>query len=206
MTGKIQDQISAFNDDELSQDECEFLVRRLERDPESREKVLRYAVIGAALRGELLGPDPDVLRNRLRQALDGVSLVPRRTIDSPGFAARMIRPALGAGIAASVAALGLLTLNNFASVELRGGAPLVAAQQTAAGDRTTQAPSYVVPQDSAVILGVAEPLIQQPILLTNYLVRHGEYAFGIGRTSIHSSVVSGQDTWRATDDQTPAEE
>jgi len=206
MTGKIQDQISAFNDDELSPDECEFLVRRLERDPESREKVLRYAVIGAALRGELLGPDPDVLRNRLRQALDGVSLVPRRTIDSPGLAARMIRPALGAGIAASVAALGLLALNNFASIELRGGAPLVASQQIAAGDRITEAPSYVVPQESAVILGVAEPLIQQPILLTNYLVRHGEYAFGIGRTSIHSSVVSGQDTWRVTDDQAPVEE
>ena len=206
MTGKIQDQISAFNDDELSQDECEFLVRRLERDPESREKVLRYAVIGAALRGELLGPDPDVLRNRLRQALDGVSLVPRRTIDSPGLAARMIRPALGAGIAASVAALGLLALNNLASIELRGGAPLVASQQIAAGDRITEAPSYVVPQESAVILGVAEPLIQQPILLTNYLVRHGEYAFGIGRTSIHSSVVSGQDTWRVTDDQAPVEE
>ncbi len=206
MTGKIQDQISAFNDDELSPDECEFLVRRLERDPESREKVLRYAVIGAALRGELLGPDPDVLRNRLRQALDAVSLVPRRTIDSPGLAARMIRPALGAGIAASVAALGLLALNNLASIELRGGAPLVASQQIAAGDRITEAPSYVVPQESAVILGVAEPLIQQPILLTNYLVRHGEYAFGIGRTSIHSSVVSGQDTWRVTDDQAPVEE
>jgi anti-sigma factor RsiW len=206
MTGKIQDQISAFNDDELSPDECEFLVRRLERDPESREKVLRYAVIGAALRGELLGPDPDVLRNRLRQALDGVSLVPRRTIDSPGLAARMIRPALGAGIAASVAALGLLALNNLASIELRGGAPLVASQQIAAGDRITEAPSYVVPQESAVILGVAEPLIQQPILLTNYLVRHVEYAFGIGRTSIHSSVVSGQDTWRVTDDQAPVEE
>ena len=206
MTGKIQDEFSAFNDDELSPDECEFLVRRLERDPESREKVLRYAVIGAALRGELLGPDPDVLRNRLRQALDGVSLVPRRTIDSPGLVARMIRPALGAGIAASVAALGLLALNNLASIELRGGAPLVASQQIAAGDRITEAPSYVVPQESAVILGVAEPLIQQPILLTNYLVRHGEYAFGIGRTSIHSSVVSGQDTWRVTDDQAPVEE
>ena len=63
MTGQIQEQISAFSDDELSPEECEFLVRRLERDSESREKVQSYAVIGAALRGELLGPDPDVLRN-----------------------------------------------------------------------------------------------------------------------------------------------
>jgi negative regulator of sigma E activity len=205
MTGKIQDQISAFNDDELSPDECEFLVRRLERDPESREKALRYAVIGAALRGDLLGPDPDVLRNRLRQALDGVSLVPRRTTGSPDLATRMIRPVLGAGIAATVAAVGLLALNNFASIDGRDAAPLLAAQQIAAGDRMGQAPSYVVPQDSAVTLGVAESVIQQPILLTNYLVRHGEYAVGLGRTSIHSSVVSGQDTWRVTD-QAPAEE
>jgi len=206
MTGIIQDQISAFNDDELSSDECEFLVRRLERDPESREKVLRYAVIGAALRGELLGPDPDVLRNRLRQALDGVSLVPRREIDSPGLAARMLRPVLGAGIAASVAAVGLLALSDLASVEMGAGELFVAAQQTTIGDQNRQAPSYVVPQDSAVSLGVAEPLIQHPIRLTNYLVRHGEYALGIGRTSIHSSVISGQDTWRVTDDQAPAEE
>ena len=54
MSGKIEDQISAFTDDELSAEECEFLVRRLERDPESREKVLRYAAIGSAIRGDML--------------------------------------------------------------------------------------------------------------------------------------------------------
>jgi anti-sigma factor RsiW len=121
MAEKIQDQISAFTDDELTPEECEFLVRRLERDPESREKVLRYSVIGAALRGELVGPDPDVLRNRLRQTFEGVSLAARTVTDAPGWATRMTRPLLGAGIAAGVAALGLLALNYAAQMSPGGG-------------------------------------------------------------------------------------
>jgi len=205
MTGQIQDQISAFADDELSSDECEFLVRRLERDPESREKVLRYAVIGAAIRGELLGSEPDVLRDRLRLTLEGVSVAEKTTADSPGWAARIIRPVLAVGIAASVAALGLLALNNIAQRGESDGTPVMAGQQSIAGDQNSQALSYVVPQDSGVALGVAEQIIQPPILLTNYLVQHGEYAFGIGRRSIDSDVVSGQDAWRVAD-TVPAEE
>ena len=205
MADQIQDQISAFTDDELTPEECEFLVRRLERDPESRDKVLRYAVIGAALRGELVGPEPDVLRNRLRQTLEGVSLAARTATDSPGWATRVIRPVLGTGIAAGVAALGLLALNNTAQISPGDGAPVIVAQQATAGDPNSPALSYVVPQADSTALGVAEQVIQSPILLTNYLVRHGEYTFGIGRRSIHSNVVSGQDIWRVADER-PAEE
>ena len=205
MAEQIQDQISAFTDDELTPEECEFLVRRLERDPESRDKVLRYAAIGAALRGELLGPDPDVLRNRIRQILEGVSLAARTATDSPGWATRMIRPLLGTGIAAGVAALGLLALNNATQISPEGGAPVIVAQQATVGESSSQALSYVVPQDDGTALGVAEQIVQPQILLTNYLVRHGEYTIGIGRRSIHSNVVSGQDTWRVAD-QLSAEE
>ena len=206
MAEQIQDQISAFADDELTPEECQFLVRRLERDPESREKVARFAVIGAALRGELLGPDPDVLRNRVRQILEGVSLAARTSTDSPGWATRMIRPMLGTGIAAGVAALGLLALNNATQISPGGGAPVIVAQQAAVGEPNSPALSYVVPQDDSIALGAAEERIVQPqILLTNYLVRHGEYTIGLGRRYIHSNVVSGQDTWRVAD-QPPAEE
>ncbi len=205
MAEQIQDQISAFTDDELTPEECEFLVRRLERDPESRDKVLRYAAIGAALRGELLGPDPDVLRNRVRQILEGVSLAARTATDSPGWTMRMIRPVLGTGIAAGVAALGLLALNNATQISPGGGAPVIVAQQATVGEPISQALSYVVPQDDGTALGVAEQIVQPQILLTNYLVRHGEYTIGIGRRSIHSNVVSGQDTWRVAD-QLSAEE
>ena len=56
MTDQINDQISAFIDNELSADESALLVRRFERDPESRTRAMRYTLIGASLRGELLEP------------------------------------------------------------------------------------------------------------------------------------------------------
>lgn len=202
MTEDFQDQISAFADDELSAEECEFLVRRLERDPESRAKVLRYAAIGSALRGDLLGPNPDVFRDRLRQSLDGVSVVPNTTYKPPSRSSRMLRPVLGAGIAASVAAVGLLVLSSLGPESADG--PTLAAQLLPIDADNAQAMSYVVPQETDAVQRVAEPVIQQQIRLTNYLVRHGEYAFPIGRTSIDSNVVSGQDDWRVAD-QAPAE-
>jgi len=205
MTEEIHDQISAFSDDELSPDECEFLVRRMSRDPESRDKVLRYAVIGTALRGDLLGPDPDLLRTRLRQSLDGVSLAPISTQEPPSRAPAFLRPALGAGIAAGVAVLGLLALNYLAPSSSIEGTPVLAAQQVAVDAQSAPAMSYVVPQDTESSRGVTEPAIQQPVRLTNYLLRHGEYAIGIGRTSIHSNVVSGQDTWRVADERPEGE-
>lgn len=205
MKGQIQDQISAFTDDELSSEECEFLVRRLERDSESRERVARFAVIGAALRGELLGPDPDVLRDRLRQSLGGVNPSARSATDYPSWAVRMIRPVLGTGIAASVAVLGLLALNYSSQSSPGDGAPVMAEQQTITGDPNNLALSYVVPQDAGIALSGAEQMIQPTILRTNYLVRHGEVAIGIGRRSIHASVVSGQDVWRVID-TVPAED
>ena len=70
MTEKIHDQISAFIDDELSEQESAFLVRRLERDTDARHRAMRYMLIGNALRGEL-PVGHDVLRHRIQSALSG---------------------------------------------------------------------------------------------------------------------------------------
>ena len=110
MSEQIQDQISAFTDDELSAEECAFLVRRLERDPKTRDSVLRYSIIGAALRGELPNPDPDVLRRRVRAELDGVRAL-EQVRESTAVRSRYFRPAVGLGIAASVAVAALALLN-----------------------------------------------------------------------------------------------
>ena len=71
MTDQINDQISAFIDNELSADESALLVRRFERDSEARARAMRYTLIGASLRGELLEPHPSVLRQRVAAALSG---------------------------------------------------------------------------------------------------------------------------------------
>ena len=73
MTDQINDQISAFIDNELSADESALLVRRFERDGDARSRAMRYTLIGASLRGELLEPHPSVLLQRISSALSGTT-------------------------------------------------------------------------------------------------------------------------------------
>ena len=178
MTEQISDQISAFIDDELSAEESALLVRRFERDPNARTQALRYTMIGAALRGELLEPHSSLLRRRIAAALDGV--VPAADRRAPHWSARYARPLLGVGIAAAVAvaAIGTLRLVNEA------GAPNGAAGPALQAHEQVVAPSYVVPPDATP----AGP-VTSPIRLTNYLIHHSEYASGLGRASVSSNVV-----------------
>src|SRR5690606_9717711 len=166
-----------------------FLVRRLERDATARGQLARYALIGAALRGELLQPHPWVLQHRIDAALNGVPAAAQppvvRAARQRGWrAVGMTRPLAGAGIAAAaaVAAIGLLRYTNEDSA-----VPI--AQPSGAMFRTAsqwQEPeSYVVPQEAAPRAAPAD----LPIRLTNYLVYHGQYASHLSRTSVHSNVV-----------------
>ncbi len=192
MSEQIQDQISAFTDDELSAEECAFLVRRLERDPQTRDRVLRYSIIGASLRGELPNPDPDVLRRRVRAELDGVRSV-EQVRESPAVQSRYFRPAVGLGIAASVAVAALALLNTVNSpLDASGPAPQVAGVSSGFG--LEDPPSYIVPGEAAGRLSVGDTLSPPPIRLTNYLITHGQYAPGIRRTSIHTHVISNEGT------------
>src|SRR5690606_20410005 len=172
MTEHIQDQLSAFIDDELSDEESAFLVRRLERDGAARGQLTRYALIGAALRGELLQPHPWVLQDRISAALDGTPAVTAaavstaRTARQRGWRTTASRPLLGAGIAAAaaIAAVGLLRYTQDSDVEI--AEPAFATLGANAQWREPE--SYVVPQDSEP----GAPPASLPIQLTNYLVHH----------------------------------
>jgi sigma-E factor negative regulatory protein RseA len=181
MTDQINDQISAFIDNELSADESALLVRRFERDPEARSRAMRYTLIGASLRGELLEPHPSVLRQRIAAALSGT--VPGSAPRPRERGDRWVRPLLGVGIAATVAVVAIGTLRSLNEAALPPGnaAPLAAAPARA--QDAVLAPSYVVPQDTDQSGTLA------PIRLTNYLMRHGEFASGLTRTSVSSNVV-----------------
>ena len=50
MSDQLYEQISAFADGELPENETELLLKRLEREPELRAALVRYHVIGANLR------------------------------------------------------------------------------------------------------------------------------------------------------------
>lgn len=184
MTDQINDQISAFIDNELSADESALLVRRFERDGDARARAMRYTLIGASLRGELLEPHPSVLRQRISSALSGTT-APAAPKPRDRWTDRWAKPMLGVGIAATVAVVAISTLRfmNEASV-----APIPA---TAIGALPLQvsdpvkAPFYTVPQ------GTDLSRTDAPIRLTNYLMHHGEFASGLTRTSVNSNVLGG---------------
>ncbi len=182
MSEQIHDQVSAFIDDELSAEECAFLVRRFERDPESRTRLVRYSLIGSALRGELHQPHPDLLRRRVQDALNGAPAAARQPAATPlppqrAGHARWTRPAIGLGVAASVAVVSVLVVRNLNQPEVAGSAPDTVF-------------SSIVPADSAQPVQVSTPV--PPIRLTNYMLHHGEYA-RLSRTSVHSTVVGSME-------------
>jgi negative regulator of sigma E activity len=182
MTEQINDQISAFIDNELSENESALLVRRFERDNEARARAMRYTLIGASLRGELLEPHPSVLRQRVSAALSG-GAVPSIARPREHWTERLGRPLLGVGIAATVAvvAIGALRSLNEAAVA-PGGGPSVG---TTLPLQTREA--YVVPP-----ITDDQSRVAAPIRLTNYLMHHGEYASGLTRTSVNSNVVGAE--------------
>jgi negative regulator of sigma E activity len=184
MTDQINDQISAFIDNELPADQAALLVRRFERDPEARARAMRYTLIGAALRGELLEPHPSVLRQRVAAALSG-SPLPSASRQRQRWTDRYAKPLLGVGIAASVAVVAIGTLRSLNEPDVPGTATagVGTAPFEVRNASTTAAPSYVVPEVADQSRTLA------PIRLTNYLIRHGEFASGLTRTSVSSNVV-----------------
>jgi len=178
MTDQINDQISAFIDNELSEDESALLVRRFERDPDARSRAFRYTLIGSALRGELLEPHPSVLRQRVAAALSGAA--PNVAKPRERWAARLAAPALRLGLAAAVAVVAINGLR------MLNGSSTASPPSTGALQVQTTADRYVVPQEVA-----ENRLMTPPITLTNYMMHHGVYASGLTRTSVNSNVVGG---------------
>lgn len=184
MTDQINDQISAFIDNELSADESALLVRRFERDADARARAMRYTLIGASLRGELLEPHPSVLRQRLAAALSGVA--PSVLKARGRWTDRLARPLLGVGIAATVAVVAIGALRSLNEVPLApaGTAGIPVTSPLRARDALA-ADSYVVPQET----DTDQSRIGASVRLTNYLMHHGEFASGLTRTSVNSNVV-----------------
>jgi len=180
MTDQINDQISAFIDNELSADESALLVRRFERDTEARARAMRYTLIGASLRGELLEPHPSVLRQRISAALSGNAAPTSLPKAREPWKDRWARPLIGLGIAATVAIVAVGTMRALNEASLPSAVP-TGGSVVQVSDRDS---TYVVPQanDTSRVGGIR---------LTNYLMHHGEFASGLTRTSVNSNVLGG---------------
>jgi len=154
-------------------------LKRLTRDAELRESFGRYALIGEAIRGTSRGSLTKGFAGRVNLAIDGELI---RAGNPPGRAARWWRPFAGAAVAAGVAAVAVVALQQRAAAPaLRSSVALTAQTQVPGrGAAASGAPaareaiSYTVPVTSS-----APPAAIAPARLTNYVLAHSRYSSGL---------------------------
>jgi len=103
-------QLSAMYDGELPQAECELVARRLSRDEDLRRSWENYALIGAAMRSEHMAGHR--LAPKVAAAISGRASGGPRSSGIPGSSSgawsRWAIPLGSAGLAASIAVIGVL--------------------------------------------------------------------------------------------------
>jgi sigma-E factor negative regulatory protein RseA len=186
MNEELDSQLSAMFDDELPQAECELLALRLSRDRALQARWGRYAAIGAAVRGGdiRLG---GMVAHEVSSALASEPLPAdaRERLQPRGLTlARWWRPMAGAAVAASVAALSILWLQQNS---LPASAALV-ARSTAPSTAPVEAPaSYVVPR------AVEARAMRMPATeLANYVVAHSQFSTPVSRDSLLSALMASE--------------
>jgi len=197
MSEQIREQVSAFLDGELPNSETELLLKRLTRDGELRESFGRYALIGEAVRGTSAGLLTKNFAGRVNFAIDGEAApgtghVPQR------HAYGWWRPFAGAVVAAGVAAVAVVALQQRAVAPVpRTGAALT-AQNTApapaqsavsipaaaAVQTPREAISYTVPATSPEV-----PSAIAPARLTNYVFAHSRYSSGLDQRGVMTDLL-----------------
>jgi sigma-E factor negative regulatory protein RseA len=184
MSEQIREQVSAFLDGELPSSETELLLKRLMRDAELRESFGRYALIGESMRGTASVPVTRSFAARVNGAIDGEPA----TAAPPAVrvrANRWWRPFAGAAVAAGVAAVAVVGLQQRAvEPALRAALP-ISARNVAA--KPKEALSYTVPavSEAAAALPAAR--------LTNYIFAHSKYSSVLGQSNVLSGLLADAD-------------
>lgn len=215
MSEQILEQVSAFLDGELPNAETELLLKRLTRDGELRESFGRYALIGEALRGQGSHILAGGFASRVNLAIDGEpsQVVPHA---QQSRVSRWWRPLAGVTVAAGVAAVAIVALqqraispglpgtsavtaqssavtaqSNAVTAQSNRVSPNVLAAQNASlqgGGGPREALSYTVPASP-----VDAPLAVAPARLTNYVFAHSKYSLGLGQRSVLADLLIEDD-------------
>lgn len=156
MSEQIREQISALLDGELPEAEQRLLLERLERDPALRMHWSRYQLISDAVH-QTLPPQIDLgFAERVMAALDEQ---PEHHREPAGRLARAVKPLAGLAVAASVAVVAVLAVQQARTPDSgQGGVQMAANQPTPATAARADAPA------------------QNGERLNAYLVNHSEYA------------------------------
>ena len=188
MSQILEEQLSAVLDGELPAAEVDLLLARIDRTPELRSKIARYAMIGEYLRSGTARPDVLDVAERVRDALLAET-APSRQRFAPTWL-------VAGAVAASTAIVAFLVTGPFGrSPDLPSPMLASTAVATAPIDEpvtgiTTTANRRLNPAASA--------------RLTGYLVAHGEYASELSRSTFDSRLVSARAeraSWRQPSDR-----
>jgi sigma-E factor negative regulatory protein RseA len=194
MSEQIREQVSAFLDGELPNSETELLLKRLTRDPELRESFGRYALIGESLRGGTHARLSKGFPGRVNRAIDGEPLVVHpETVRSRSTV--WWRPFAGAAVAAGVAAIAVVALQQRAvaptvraalpATVQNGAAPYARVVLNGGAATPREALSYTVPAtvpDAPAALPAAR--------LTNYVFAHSKYSSVLGQNDVLNDLLS----------------
>jgi negative regulator of sigma E activity len=186
-------------DDELPEDQCQLLARRLSRDDALKARWRRYAVMGAAIRAERQGSAGVRLETNLATRVSAViSAEPALSSEAvPQAGTRKVagmrwwQPVAGGAIAAGVAAMSVLWIRAQGPV---GGETLIAQNavaptamaQTVANTDNSAPTSYVVPAN------VERKSIVPSAELANFVLAHSEYSAPVNRRNMLSALVASE--------------
>ncbi len=189
MTDAVNEQLSTCLDGELPQAELDLLLKRLERDSELRNALGRYTVIGEALRNTRPVVASRSFADKVMAAVEQEPTTARRGLRISPILTRSLRPAAGIGIAATVAALAILSVRQ-TGVETTGpiaaNEPVVTPTAVVA-QSSDEAASYIVPT------GTSQLTFVPATRLTNYVVAHSEYSSPLARRSVLTGVLAEDD-------------
>lgn len=203
MNEELDSQLSAMFDDELPEDQCQLLARRLSRDDALKARWRRYAVMGAAIRAERQGAGTVAVRletNLAARVGAAISAEPALAADAvaqggvrKAAGMRWWQPVAGGAIAAGVAAMSVLWIRAQAPV---GGETFV-AQNVAAPATLTQTVAQRMGDDSVSESYVVPATVERkPIVpsaeLANYVLAHSEFSAPVNRRNMLSALVASE--------------
>jgi sigma-E factor negative regulatory protein RseA len=201
MNEELDSQLSAMFDNELPEDQCQLLARRLSRDDVLKARWRRYAVIGAAVRAGRSDGQPSVrLETNLASRVNAVisaepaltGVVAGETRKVAGM--RWWHPVVGGAIAAGVAAMSVLWIR--ADAPVGGDAQLAdnAATSVSVSGLPTDVAGEANTPDSYVVPASVQRNPNVPTAeLANYVVAHSEYSAPAFRRNLISALIASNE-------------
>ena len=174
MTDKLNEKISALMDDQLSAQEVDALVERMQHDQPLRQCWTRYHLIGDALRNNRRNHLPSNINHNLATRVSKIieteaplpiSLETHRHTKTRAVPPTFFKPLVGMAIAASVAAVAIVSFNMTNGVNSAGQQLVMAPLQSKASMMASQ----------PVVAPVTERVVTNS-KLADYLEDHNKYS------------------------------